>query len=206
MTQGTPQTADNPAISAQFVNSATVTLGEVSVENDAKFADPNENDEMTIFDDYRLSSRYEKDYHRYMMGISSPGGFQGASVAFVQLASPTLLLVVEWTVTQWSKQPPIPKNTIGSDWVLLDEGLITKNVLVGANGVTPRYRISGQYVYGHKNPSAVIVENIEYSRPPWVEDVFDRTQPASTLTESLINKKGQQAATGGKPPLAAGPL
>src|ERR1700722_14672416 len=65
-----------------------------------------------IWNDYMVKNRYEGDNHIYMMGITSPNGFQGASVAFAQLASPTLLWIAEWTASCFGQQPVVPNPAV----------------------------------------------------------------------------------------------
>ena len=108
--------------------------------------------------DYEIRSHYESDKHRYQMGITSPGGFQGASVAFVQLASPTLLLVVDWTAGQVGAKPKIPPaESLDSNWILLDEIHYLGMVNVTPDGASSYYRESGTYVYGCRNPASNVL-------------------------------------------------
>ncbi len=159
----------------------------------------------TIFTDYVIKNQYERDGHIYMMPVASPGGFNGNSVAFCQLASPTLLWICDWTASKKLTQPEIPDPEINSpDWILLDILPETMQVAVGADGVSPQYRISATYVYGHTNPSANVFNDICYPRPPWLEDLFSRTMPASKLLPNLITTTGQQA--GGSSAGQPGPL
>ena len=145
----------------------------------------------TIFVDYMIMNRYEKDRHVYMMPLTSTTGFLGSSAAFVQLAAPTLLWIADWTACKYGNCPDIPDpNTANTGWVLLDEFYEPAMITVGADGVTPLYRISGTYVYGHVNPSDLTVNNINFARPPWLENSFTRTIPAGKLRKSLIDTLG----------------
>lgn len=173
---------------------ATVTVGTVSPDdNDADYADLGS--DFDIFTDYEINSRYESDKHRYMAGITSPGGFQSNSVAFFQLASPTLLWIVDWTAAKFNSQPEIPAPLIspgfgGINWILMDEHYEPAKIAVASDGVTPIYRISGTYVYGHQNPDPQVLKNVAFGRPPWLEDVFDRTMPTSKWTQNLSTAQG----------------
>lgn len=139
-----------------------------------------------IFTDYLQFNRYEKDSRRYMMGVASPSGFQGKTVAFVQLASPTLLWVCDWTTAKSGAQPEIPDpNPPDSNWVLLHEYPETANLVIYPDGRTPLYRVSGIYVYGHMAPDANTFKNVVFPRPPWLKDTFDRTIPLAKLTAGL---------------------
>lgn len=169
-------------------------------DTDAKFIEEGlEN----VYMDYRIQSRYEKDPHVYMMPVSYPTspayGLSTApastplgtttSVSFVQLAAPTLIWLVDWTCSRANKKPDIPDPRISSEfgWVLLDEQYEPYMIAVGADGISPVWRISGTYVYGHNNPSVVTVDDLTFPRPPWLMDFVERNIPRSMLKYNLIN-------------------
>src|SRR5258708_321376 len=110
------------------------------------------NDGNGVWTDYEIFNRYEGDKHIYMLGLTSPTPFQGKSVAFVQIAAPTLLWICEWTSCRVTKIPFVP-NPVVSDpnWVLLDIYYETAGLAYASDGVSPLYRLSGVYVYGHAN-------------------------------------------------------
>lgn len=164
-----------------------------------KFNDP---DTGAIWTDYIIINKYENDRHVYMLPITSPDGFQSTgggrslstgpisqatigaipggfsnqqTAAFVQLAAPTLLWICQWTVCRYAKKPIIPDPTPrNSNWVLLDILPETRNIAVGADGVTPLFRISGTYVYGHRNPTNDPFLSINWPRVPWLDDFENR--------------------------------
>jgi len=172
-----------------------VTFGSVTFDdNDAQYKFLGNN---SVFTDYEIHNRYESDKHIYMMGITSPGGFQGASVAFCQLASPTLLWMSDWTACKTQGPPESPDPTpIDPNWILMDVHYEPAMINIMADGVTPIYRISGTYVYGHRNPSPLTIQNIAFSRPPWLQDSFSRTMPANLLQQDIINIQGAAGAPG----------
>ena len=142
-----------------------------------------------IWNDYLVDNRYEKDLHRYMMGMTSPNGFKNASVAFVQLAAPTLLWVADWTASRFGKRPIIPKSDPPTtDWVLLDEQVEPATITALPDGVSAVYTISGIYVYGHKNPNASIIEDVCFPLPPYLEDSFPegRHMQSSDLQANIL--------------------
>lgn len=180
---------------------AIVNFGEVEPDdlNAAYNADA---DAESVWTDYQINSRYEEDRHIYMTGITAPGGVGGGSpglgatsvgvtrgAAFVQLASPTLLWVADWTAARFKAIPSIPEFEVApnSGWVLMDVHVEPGMLVVGADGVTPLYRISGTYVYGHKNPSARIIYQVNFTRPPWLEDRFQRTLSETGMERGLID-------------------
>lgn len=177
---------------------AQISIGETSITDDrAQYK--NTDNAADIYTDYMVYNRYEKDYHRYMMGVTSPGGFQGGTVAFVQLATPTLLWVSEWTACRLNTQPKIPDSTSkDSNWILLDEHIEPVMLGLAADGVTALYRINGTFVYGHRNPARALINNITYARPPWMEDSFTRVVPASALEQDIISNS-KQSVTAGTP-------
>ena len=165
---------------------ATITVGTVTQDDaDAEF----ESDYTPgIFTDYFLTNRYEKDHHRYMMGITSPNGFQSQKAAFVQLAESTLLCITEWTACKVGTQPEIPDPETGTetDWVLLDEDYDLDMVNVMTDGDTLVYRITGYFVYGMRNPQDKTIKDVDYPRPPWLDvDPSEKVQPEDRLKKDL---------------------
>lgn|SRR3990167_2400886 len=138
-----------------------------------------------IWLDYMSYNRYEKDMRRYMMGVASPNGFNGSTVAFVQLASPTLLWICEWTALKSDVQPEIPTSTAPDGWILLDEYHELPMCKVVADGNSPIYRVSGTYVYGKTSPDSVMVNDVSFPKPPWLKDGLSRNMPSSKLTTGL---------------------
>lgn len=184
--QGPPNALGNPP--------CVVTVGTVLPGDDDAQGTLYQNsgsDPIGIFDDYVINNRYEDDPHRYMLGITSPNGFNGNRAAFVQLASSTLLWIADWTACRTSSQPIIPKKESDDPgWVFLYAMPETSNVVfAGADGKTPLYRISGTYVYGQRSPSANVYDHVVYGRPPWIMDQLPngRTVQPSTLEGNLIN-------------------
>lgn len=186
-----PQTNDNPNAQSETVTAAQIVIGKIGTGGGGGTSQfiPSP-DKKSILADYEIFNTYEKDQHKYMMGITSPNGFQGNSVAFVQLAAPTLLWISRWTACQAGSEPPIPDTDVGdSSWILLDE--IIEPVMMNCmpDGTNPIYRINGTYVYGNTNPNARTTANTVFPRPPNVKDVFTRTISASLLTQNLINQR-----------------
>lgn len=142
-----------------------------------------------IFSDYLVVHRYEKDPQKYMVPVTSPTGFQGQSCAFVQLAAPTLLWIADWTAKKSGDLPEIPDPNLNDpNWVLLDDHYDLNSVELLADGMTAEYRISGTYVYGHRNPDAQTHLNLLFPQPPWIRSGFlSRTIPASRLKQGIIN-------------------
>lgn len=169
---------------------APVDLNEIDFNDEnGVIKDNSPGDEPSIEPYYQIKNRYERDLHRYMMGISSPNGFQGASVAFVQLASPTLLWVAEWVATRLGGKPKIPNLSVQNpNWVLLDEHHEPGMVDVQPDGNTVYYPHRGVFVYGHINPSAQMIQDINYACPPWIDpNRVSRTVDQSQLEQNMID-------------------
>ena len=182
-----PTSNDNPFIQSE-PSSATATITSVSsvsiTDNAAKFQVSRNG----VYVDYRIMSRYENDRRICMMGITSPDGFAGGTAAFIQLAVPTLLWLVDWTASQAGAQPVFPDSTPGSTrWVLLDRLIEPSMVTVLTGGNVPLYRISGTYVYGCINPSDNTLADVAYGRPPWLMDSFLRTIPSNATLQGLLD-------------------
>lgn len=144
---------------------AVISVGTVTADGfDSQFI--GSIDQASIFTDYQIFNRYESDRHVYMMPIASPTGFAGGSAAFVQLAAPTLLWIADWTAARTNRKPVIPPPEFLADpnWILLDVMPETAMVNLTADGATPLYRISGCYIYGHRNPSNDVFVHVRYGR------------------------------------------
>ena len=187
MTQ--PFSSDNIQLAQQAVPTATVIIGTVTLEDSsAKF---DTNIAADCFTDTTIVNRYEKDHQKAMLPIASSTPFNNATVAFVTTASPTLLWICDWTIASFRSQPSVPSPTPNdSNWVLMDDHWEPHKITTAADGITPLYRISGTYVYGHKNPDADTVNNIIFPRPPWLQDSFDRSMPSSKLMKGLTEGLG----------------
>ena len=131
----------------QDIPLADIVIGQVKqFDNEGEYDPPTDG----IFDDYVVINRFEKDRQIYALGVTSPSGFNGASVAFVQLASPTLLWIADWTAQKTGAQPevPDPEAVDLTVWMLLDEHVEPRTIELRPDGATPIYRISGTYFYG----------------------------------------------------------
>lgn len=185
----TDTTVAGPANSPAGV---TITIGDVSFTDDALFSTTTGTFPSP---DYMILNRYERDGHKYVMGVTSPQGFQRKSVAVCQLTNPTLLFIADWTVSQFKTKPIAPDpNLQDQNWELLDILPETAMETVGPDGVTPLWRLTGTYVYAHVNPSANVFDDIVFPRPPWLKDNHPRTFPLTNLQNGLIDGTG---GTGG---------
>lgn len=128
----------------------------------------NQGDAQAVITDYRIRCHYERDYHRYMMGIASPGGFQNNTAAFVQLASETLLWVADWTGARFLQKPMVPDPTnVGAGWVLMDVWLDPAEIVLSQDGTSPLYRLTGTYIFGQQNPGQNFYSNVSIPAAPW---------------------------------------
>jgi len=146
-----------------------------------------EDSAITVYTDYMIHNRFEKDRHICMLPVASPDGFNGNLAAFVQLASPTLLWIADWTACKFGESPEIPApDESDPNWVLMDEHIEPSMLTLDGTGEVPLYRISGVYVYGKLNPSVTTVDDCGYPRPPWMENIFPRDVPEDTLIDDLL--------------------
>lgn len=149
-----------------------------------------------LYTDYEIRNRYENDQHVYMMGITSPAGFQGQSAAFVQLAIPTVLWIADWTGSCNVAKPHIPDPASRNpNWVLLDKHVEPGMVDVSVDGQSLYYRISGTYVYGCVNPGPDVMGIAAFACPPWLDQSVSRTIDASMIEQGLINIPSQNSQT-----------
>lgn len=182
-----PWTTDNPATGNQNNPNTTVVIGVVPVTDSlAKIVPPDSGTD--IYDEYKIVNRYVNPQRRYMLGITSPAGFNGQSAAFVQLASQTMLWIADWTAMKTKSKPKIPDPTPADDrWVLLAKYWTPAMVIPNADGVTPMFRISGTYIYGLKDPSEETLIDTTFPRPPWVEETPAWRHPNEEMFEESIS-------------------
>lgn len=128
----------------------------------------NEENEQSVITDFHIHHHYERDNHIYMVGIASPQGFQGNTAAFVQLASPTLLWIADWTGARFLEKPVVPDpTTVNNEWVLMDVWMNPAQIVIGQDGTTPLFRLTGTYIFGHKNPGPNFYSNVVFPVAPW---------------------------------------
>lgn len=204
-----------------------VYVGQIQPDSsDAAYEDV-QGDPAAIWSDYMIVNRYESDRRIYMMSLCTPpqgaervltgGGGAAASitstatisanlqgsnkpkVAFVQLGGPTLLWICDWTVCRAKRKPIAPEPEVGGDWILLDEWIEPVRVTVMDDGTTPLYRLSGTYFYGCTNPATNPLANMNFPRPPWLTDKFDRTMTPDMFDKNLSNIPGAQRAAPAQP-------
>ena len=196
-----PFSINNPLTGLENIPAATITSYDIP-DGDPEALYTDSGPDQSIWTDYMINSRYEKDRHTYMIPIASPTGFANVGAAFCQLAKPTLLWIVDWTACRFNEQPDIPSpllvtglvtgnGALPDFWILLDEHYEPAMVTLGADGVTPLYRLSGTYVYGCTDPSTVTTNDITFPRPPWMLDALPagRGMPINKLTGGLITEE-----------------
>lgn len=128
----------------------------------------NQEDSESVITDFEIHHHYERDLHLYMMGIASPQGFQGNRAAFVQLASPTLMWIADWTGARFLEKPMVPDPiSVSSEWVLMDVWMNPAQIVIGQDGTTPLFRLTGTYIFGHQNPGPNFYSNVSFPVAPW---------------------------------------
>lgn len=144
-----------------------------------------------LFLDYYCENKYEHNLNRYMAGNTSSTKFNGNTVSFFQLAEPTLMWIADWTTCKAGEVPtvPDPNPPASSDWILLFNSPQLAQKAMTGNGKTALYRVSGTYVYGHKNPGTVNPLLLAtFPKPPWMKDDGSlRTIPASAMAKDIIS-------------------
>lgn len=175
-----------PLPDAPFVS---VSVGPIQGDGETAVA-YKDTDQKAAWTDTYTTNRYEKDGHRYLLGLSSPLGYNGNTAAVVQLANPTVLWICDWTASRLKLFPKVPDPTsVDPKWVLLDEHIEEPEMRVMEDGATPFYRISGTYVYGCLKPDPRLVLNTVFPKPPWMEDVFNR-KPDNSIYDGTISNTG----------------
>jgi hypothetical protein len=147
-----------------------------TTDNDAEYINLDSlNGSPCVWSDWAMNSRLESDRTRYMVPVTAPNGFQGKTVSIVQLASPVLLWIVDWTAMRTGDKPLIPDPTTNDpNWVILDEIYEPASQVSLTDGVNRLYRISGTFIYGHVNPAADILSYVIFPIPPWLTDNAER--------------------------------
>ena len=200
-----PFSTDNPNTAVQNTPVLVIEFGTIAeaggeLDEAALYKD---GDSPGIFTDYIVRTTLEDDRHIYMMGQTSPEKFQGKTVGFVQLASHTILKIVDWTACKALSKPKIPDPTPSNDdWILLDVIPETYGLSVTADGTTPVFRISGVYVYGHTNPPDSVFDLLEWPSPPWLDsNGIDRSVSKNLFDSTIVDSQAARANAGNGPPL-----
>lgn len=165
----------------------SIVIGDVAPDDaGAKFIPGTDG---SIWTDYAVQNRYKRSRSRYILGVTAEDGYSGDSAAFVQLSKGTLLWIADWTAARTGDVPLIPDPTPSdsTNWKLLGEHYQPDEVILGTDGVSPIYRISGTYVYGHRKPNDVTALNINFGRPPWVEDSFRRVLTTADFIKAVMD-------------------
>ncbi|RJQ24619.1 hypothetical protein C4577_07570 [Candidatus Parcubacteria bacterium] len=188
-------------------NIATVIVGTPDLNADGAvntILPEDEEDPFAMWTDFTVMNYYEYDLHRYMAGMTSPDPFDGATAAFFQLAAPTMLWMSRWTCCRLSIAPdiPTPISFEDEDWVTMDEQYETASIVTLKDATTPLYRISGLYVFGHRNPSKQlnILNLMNFGRPPWITTEIGRNVGQECQQVSnVIDSSNVQTAMPGTP-------
>ena len=97
------------------------------------------------------------------------------------------MLIADWTAAKLKAQPEVPSTANGNNWILLRDNYQPAAIVIGPDGQTPLYRISGTYVYGCKNPNILTIQDITFPLPPFINPAgLDRTMPINKLKPGLI--------------------
>lgn len=202
---GMPQAGSNTTVGPQQVTEATITVGTVFPTDSLAQYTPTTNSTW-IYTDYEVRNKYEGDKHVLMAGITSPAGFQGNSVSFFQMASSTLLWIADWTACRFNQLPNIPNPVVSdTNWILLDQHYELADTKYGPDGVSPLYRVTGTYIYGHLNPNSDIVNNVQFGLSPEFQPPMFTTLSPTIYAQGIINptaggNNSNSSASPGQPP------
>jgi hypothetical protein len=126
-----------------------------------------------------ITSHWDRDEHTAHLAACDT---QGES-AFVPYASPTMQLVIDYEAEKVGGAPGLPPNYLGTNYVLLSHTKGIPQADLGTDFRTTTFKISGQMVFGVKNPELVVTGA---AIPPWVIDQLDAMK---------AREQGQIAAT-----------
>lgn len=176
-----------PSASKDFpAVSPIVVVGPVTLDGFGTLANPI-GEEESIFTDYLVNSIYEEDGHTYMMGVTSPEGFEGDDAAFVQLTKKTLIWIADWTAARFNEPPPIPCWNV-EGWMLLDKQFEKAAITFPGDLTTPLYRISGTYFFGKRKLNPDVLKDMVFPyRPDFTPSgAVPRHMPQSKVIKGII--------------------
>jgi len=143
-------------------------------------------DGQSVFTDYHFFSRYEKDRHTYLMGLTTPTAFKGDTAAIVRLAAPTMLWVLDWTASRFKVMPQVPDPTAPDGWVCLADDYELADVALDNSGSVPLYRISGTYIYARRKAPDSVLSEATFPVPPCIDGTgVIRTVPADFIVRGI---------------------
>lgn len=169
----------------------SVTVGKIAVTGTTSYLGQDDPVTPSVWTDYLVVNRFERDKGRYVEGTTSPGGADGlGSVAVVQIKNDTLIWVSDWSAKKSGKPPAVPDvNVLDTNFVLLDEWYEPTMVDAHPDGESPKYRISGTFVFAHLNPSQFDSRTyVFWGLAPWLAPgVFRQNLLASDAQTGIID-------------------
>jgi hypothetical protein len=116
-----------------------------------------------VYSFYDVTMKQEID--NYTMSL--PVGKKDADAAVIQVAAPTIRMIVEWRAEKIGDKPKIPNPKLkDTNWTLVRDQKAPEQVEPVADGSELRYVIAGNYQYVGKSASKA---KITAPVPPWVD-------------------------------------
>ena len=181
----TPQQSpgSNQAYGTQPFTPATVSVGTISITDESSQYNKAVVGDGTQWTDTLIENHFIADKHTVMMSVTSPGGFNGDSVAFCKLGTDTLTWICEGTIQRVGAEPLVPQaEPTDPNIILLDEYFSPAMLELEPDGATVRYRISFRLAYGFKNPSQA---ELMHPRPPWMAQTISGAVPPSAFVTGI---------------------
>ena len=102
------------------------------------------------YTDYRITTQYDDVATVIQVPVAGP---PGTPSAILTLGGGMSSAMVSWTAESYGKPPTMPHPDHSDDnYTYMQGQILGENVVVGIDGVTPIYRVSGTYKYALKRP------------------------------------------------------
>lgn len=119
-----------------------------------------------VYSDYKVEARWHNKTGMSMMPVA---GDDDARPVFLKLHAPATKITYQWEAERNGRRPVIPTADHNDRrMILLDAKVGVADKFLAPDGMTPVYRVRGEYTYGYKAPGNTPL-SVDIPVPPWVD-------------------------------------
>jgi hypothetical protein len=149
---------------------AQVTTAEIGTDDNLGVHVPTETG---VYTQYRIAQKTHLDPQVLVIPVGASG--RGPSVC--RYGEAVAYRIVEWLASRYGAPPVVPDpKPLDPNLVLLGAQIEAMNLEAAADGQTPRYSVSGRYVYTYRDPKQAV---INAAVPPWMKPEYVKDNSVS---------------------------